>query len=270
MKISLLQDAVRGLAHFLLSGLQQELEPIRLARAGCALLMGGCSGKGAFPGGSLASYLAAVQRGDGGWGDVEETIWSLGYLAAVGDTYSVEISRGEQWLETMRMPCRAWGKSQRDQPRIPITALASVLAPDVVGHSALEWIASQWEADLDSPTPLTYKGAFFLLSQRHDRAPDAHDLIARTIAHLCQEQEDDGGFGPWKDHPVGSDPWSTGVVLWGLSGFPDQSSTDVLERAISWLESKQLPNGLWPYHYMDDGSSMALIGLSKALPFLKE
>jgi len=94
--------------------------------------------------------------------------------------------------------------------------------------------------------------------------------VNQTLTYLESEQSEDGGFGPWKDHPVGSDPWSTGVVLWGLSSLGERSPIHIIERAVTWLESTQLPNGLWPYHYLDDGSVMALIGLSKSLPLLKD
>ncbi|MBA7626637.1 hypothetical protein ES703_34091 [subsurface metagenome] len=270
MKMSLIENAASGLAHFLYSGLQQRLEPVRLARVGYALLANGCSTRGTFPGDSLPSYLIATQRKDGGWADVEETSWCLGYLAAFGDRYGAQLGNGGNWLTSVRLPCGAWGKSERDQPRIPLTALTSVLVPEVVDSSALKWLANQWEADLASPTQLTYKGAFYLLTQAHSKASRDDELVIRTITHLSGEQEDDGGFSPWKGHPVGSDPWSTGVVLWGLSRVSELIPGHAVERALSWLESSQLSNGLWPYHYLDDGAAMALIGISKFLPFLSK
>lgn len=270
-RISLVvENATVGLARFLHSGLQQKLEPVRLARAGYVLFLIGCSRRGTFPEKRMAAYLRSVQRLDGGWGDVEETLWCLGCLGAFDDRCEVQSPKGMEWLRSVRLPCGAWGRNERDQPRIPVTALASALVPDLVDRSGLEWIASQWNSDLGCPTQLTYKGAFFLLSQAHSLAPEATDLVDRTIQYLCREQEHDGGFGPWKGHPVGSDPWTTGVVLWGLSRFSQQASADVTERAVNWLKTKQLPNGLWPYHYLDDATSMALIGLSSVLPLLRE
>jgi hypothetical protein len=56
------------------------------------------------------------------------------------------------------------------------------------------------------------------------------------------------------------------VVLWGLSKVGELIPRHTVERALSWLESRQLPNGLWPYHYLDDGAAMALIGISSVLP----
>jgi len=269
-EVSLIESALIGLAHFLHSGLQQELEPVRLGRAGYALLVGGCSVKSNFPGQLLASYLVVAQRQDGGWSDVEETLWCLGYLNAFGEIYHEEIVKGQQWLALAQLPCGAWGKSERDQPRIPGTALASVLVPEITNASALEWLVNQWRTDLGSPTKLTYKGAYFLLAQTHVHAFIDRDLVNRTIAYLEKEQEEDGGFGPWKEHPMGSDPWSTGVVLWGLSRVGELIPRHVVEQALLWLESRQLPNGLWPYHYLDDGTAMALIGISSVLPFLSE
>jgi hypothetical protein len=265
-EMSLIESASVGLARFLYSSLQQELEPVRLARVGYALLVSGCSIKGDFPGQLLGSYLVATQRHDGGWTDVEETAWCLAYLSAFRDRYKTQIANGVQWLGSVRLPCGAWGKSNRDQPRIPVTVLASSLLPDVVDGRALTWVSEQWEADLGSPTPLTYKGALHLLSTSHCQAQASGKLVERTIAYLEQQQNEDGGFGPWMGHPVGSCPWTTGVVLWGLSKVGSRVSSSTLSRAISWLESKQLPNGLWPYHYLDDATAMVLIGLSGILP----
>ena len=264
----IIERASNGLAYYLHSGLQQTLEPLRLARAGYALLTSGCSIKGTFPGDNLSSYVTKAQHVDGGWADVEEALWCLGYLSAFGKRYDTELDNGQKWVASVRLPCGAWGESERDQPRIPVTALISVLVPEVVDSSALKWLANQWEADLASSTQLTYKGAFFLLAQIHSRASSDKELINRTIAYLSGEQEEDGSFGPWKGHPVGSDPWSTGVVLWGLSGVGELIPKHTIELALSWLKSRQIPNGLWPYHYLDDGTAMALIGISSVLPFL--
>jgi len=271
MNMSLVENAVNGLAYFLYSGLQQKLEPIRLARAGYALLASGCSVKGDFPGNNLASYLVETPQEDGGWADVEEALWCLGYLSAFGERYDTEMTNGRKWLASVRLPCGAWGKSERDQPRIPVTALATALVPEAITTpSALQWLANQWEADLASPTQLTYKGAFFLLAQVHRQASFNKELVNHTISYLNDEQAEAGGFEPWKRHPAGSDPWSTGAVLWGLSRVGEVIPRHTVERALSWLESRQLPNGLWPYHYLDDGAAMALIGISNVLPTLSK
>ena len=265
-----IEIAVTALSDFIFHGTTRSIEPIRLAKAGYVLLSVGCSVRGSFPGGQLSQHLILSQQTDGGWADVEETLWCLGYLAHFGSSYAKEISKGNKWLMSVKLPCGAWGRSNRDQPRIPVTALASIVVPEVVNTNSIEWITNCWEADLNGPTPLTYKGAFFLLSRDHGKLVTNDALIKRTITYLENEQSDDGGFGPWKGHPVGSDPWSTGIVLWGLSTIGKQAPRSTIERAISWLESKQLPNGFWPYHYLDNGTAMALIGISSVLPLFPE
>ena len=170
----------------------------------------------------------------------------------------------------MRKPCGAWGKTERDQPRIPITGLVSAVLPEVIELAALDWLAGEWKHDLESSVQLTYKGAFFLLGQRHPAAQDKDNLVERTIALLCSEQEDGGGFGPWKGHPVGSDPWSTGIALWGLSGFESRVPVQTFKKGLSWLQSRQIDDGMWPYHYLDDGTAMALIGAASALRSIRE
>ena len=266
----MVSQTITSLARFIYDALSGEFEAGRLARAGYTLFASGCSINATFPGCRLASYLISGQQSDGGWADIEETLWCLGYLSAFGDSYQSELSRGMKWLESVQLPCGAWGKSNRDKPRIPVTALTSVLVPEVVDSSALKWLANQWEADLASPTQLTYKGAFFLLARAHNQASFDQELTERTVSYLNGEQEDDGGFGPWKGHPMGSDPWCTGVVLWGLSKVGKLITGHTVERTLSWLGSRQLPNGLWPYHYLDDGTAMALIGISSVLPLLSE
>ncbi len=267
---SLIESSSVGLARFLYSGLQKKLEPVRLARTGYALLAGGCSSRGDFPGANLASYLVETQRQDRGWADVEETLWCLGYLSAFGERYQQEIIRGQEWLASVQLSCGAWGKSKRDQPRIPVTALASVLVPNVLSIDSLAWLETQWEEDIENPAQLTYKGAFYLLSSSHIKAQYDTELIDRTLTYLKNEQEDDGGYGPWKEHPVGSDPWSTGVVLWGLSKMGEKIPNQTVRRALSWLALKQLPNGFWPYHYLDDGTGMARMGIASNSRFLTE
>lgn len=264
------RQGVNALSYFLRQAILQEQETTRIARVGYALLLAGCSTRGTFPSSEVASFILSTQQEDGGWADVEETLWCLGYLAAYNNKYGRQISHGIEWLKSIQLPCGGWGKSERDQPRIPITALAAVLVPEIVSGAGLRWLAQQWESDLESPTQLTYKGAFFLLAHRHNQASYDTNLKNRTIDYLIGEQEEDGGFGPWKGHPVGSDPWSTGIVLWGLSSVGELMPRYTVKRALLWLESSQLSNGLWPYHYLDDGAAMALIGVSGVLPFLSE
>jgi hypothetical protein len=59
------------------------------------------------------------------------------------------------------------------------------------------------------------------------------------------------------------------VVLWGLSQWIQIVNSEILIKALDWLERTQLPSGHWPYHYLDDGTAIALIGTVSALKNLK-
>ncbi len=254
--------AVSALARFVGSAETNGLDPSRLARGGCALLESGCSRGAPLLRTVLARRLRSFQSPDGGWADVEETAWCLGFLAAFESQYAAAVEKGRSWLRSQRVPGGGWGRTERDRPRIPVTGLVSQLVPAVVDADSLCWLAHEWEEDLAGQTPLTYKGGFFLLAQTHPEAPLAHALVDQTIAFLAAEQNDDGGFAPWRRHPLGSDPWSTGVILWGLSAFAPRVPKYLLSAAVAWLERTQLPDGNWPYHYLDEGTSLALIGLA--------
>ena len=144
------------------------------------------------------------------------------------------------------------------------------MLPHLSDQKAVDWIKNEWRNDFNSNTRLTYKGAFFLLGLHTSGVfIDSCPLIKETYSYLTSEQNDDGGFGPWKDHPIGSEPWSTGIVLLGLLTYTELTNREVIEKAVNWLVENQLPNGLWPYHYIEEGSAWAFWGLVEALKYLE-
>ncbi|MBW1795164.1 MAG: terpene cyclase/mutase family protein [Deltaproteobacteria bacterium] len=208
------------------------------------------------------------QHSDGGWTNVPETVLFAGLCRlrpVLQDCYDAALS----WLRSVRMTDGGWGTSGRDISRIPITGLLLHLLPGFSDKKAANWLNNEWRKDFGGSTRLTYKGACFLLGLRafSVTASDC-PLIKETYSFLAAEQNEDGGFGPWKDHPIGSDPWSTGIVLLGLLSYDDLIDKKVIERAVDWLAETQLPNGLWPYHYIDEGSAYAYWGLVEALKYL--
>lgn len=252
------------LARFIDDALNRSLEPVRLARAGWALLSVG-TGPAAPFWRRVTRRLLEARRADDGWADPEETAWAIGLIRFTKERNSDGISSATRWLESVRAAGGGWGRHPRDQARIPITGLISVLVPEVVKKTDLDWMTTEWQRDFESPVRLSYKAGFFLLAMAQRQE---NDLVVRTISHLISDQNDDGGFGPWKGHPIGSDPWSTGVVLWGLSKWIDHIDAMVIEKALAWLRNTQLPSGYWPYHYLDDGTSLALIGAVSAMKAL--
>jgi len=215
----------------------------------------------------FATKVIDAARPDGGWSDVPETIWCLAFLKQAGRLDA--LPPGLRWLSGQRLEGGGWGRSARDGARIPVTALAlRFLAPEIGAPGDWRCVERLWEEDLASEVQLTYKGGFFLLCQEGNPSPRP-ELVERTIDYLRMSQNDDGGFGPWRDHPIGSDPWSTGICLVGLCSYPDLAPRGMIKRAVDWLCRTQLPSGLWPYHFIDEGSAYAYWGLKEAARLLE-
>ncbi|OGR01307.1 MAG: hypothetical protein A2511_15525 [Deltaproteobacteria bacterium RIFOXYD12_FULL_50_9] len=256
--------AVGQLITFLDNAIFRSLESVRLARGATALLLAG-NNESVNLFRQAVDQLIQSQRPDGGWSDPEETAWAIGCIRLVQGQDDPVVQAATNWLNNVRLPTGGWGRHPRDQARIPITALISSLVPEAVKKEDIDWLQDEWARDFRGPVRLSYKAGFYLLAMPQDREDE---LIGQTIAHLTQDQNPDGGFAPWKGHPIGSEAWSTGVVLWGLSRWSDKVDPAILERALSWLHKTQLPSGYWPYHYLDDGASLALIGAVAAMKAL--
>lgn len=262
----ILTRAVAALGSFLFSGVPRNLEVGRVGRALYILSHSGCSTRAPMFYRSV-DYVVGHQQSDGGWSDPEETAWAIGAIRLVRGLGDPVIPSAIQWLDSVRNLGGGWGRHPRDQARIPITALILVLVPEVVKPRDRDWLINEWQRDFDGPVRLSYKAGFFLMAMA---AREEKELVAKTISHLSKDQNEDGGFGPWKDHPIGSDPWSTGIVLLGLLSYPELVKREVIEKAVNWLAEKQLPNGLWPYHYIEEGSAYAYWGLVEALKYLSK
>jgi hypothetical protein len=262
MHTGYLLKSIGVIIDFLGRSIDESIEPIRIGRAGNALILSGSDG---YLIEKALYYLGKWQLVDGGWSDPEETAWAASLISKVkGQEYPIVV-KAIQWLISYRINGSGWGKHSRDQARIPTTALVLTLVPEAGSDEDYMWVAQEWAKDLSGSVQLSYKAGFYLLVAGHVSMQGDLELIGRSIKHLIDDQNDDGGFAPWKNHPIGSDPWSTGVVLWGLSKWIDRVDPAVIERALHWLEVTQLPSGYWPYHYLDEGTSYALIGAVSAM-----
>ena len=264
IRSDILNLATSRILIFLREALTRNLESVRIGRAIQALLHVGIGIDNRIFHDAM-DLLSKRQNVDGGWSDPEETAWVNGCISRMtGQWYSAEQS-AIKWLNSVRQNSGGWGHHSRDQARIPITALISTLVPDAFEEEDLSWLQGEWEKDFNGPVRLSYKAGFYLLAMPLNKRDE---LLVKTISHIARDQNDNGGFGPWRDHPIGSDPWSTGVVLWGLSKWVDLAEPTVFEKALKWLNITQLSSGYWPYHYLDDGTSIALIGAVSAMKAL--
>ena len=260
--------ATVALASFLESSFRHniDIETLRIVRALYILACCGCATRLSIFSRAI-DHVVRRQKADGGWSDPEETAWAIGAIRLMWDIVNPGIPSAIQWLNSVRHPGGGWGRHIRDQARIPVTALISILVPEVVRHEDKEWLAEEWMKDFNSQVRLSYKAGFFLLTKVETQKKK---LITQTIYHLYEDQNEDGGFGPWKDHPIGSEPWSTGIVLLGLLSYPELVKREIIEKAVNWLAENQLSNGLWPYHYIEEGSAYAYWGLVEALKYLSK
>lgn len=216
---------------------------------------------------AILPVVEQAQQSDGGWVDVDDSIWCTVLLTQCGSrAQPLETALG--WLAMHRAMGGGWGRSERDQARIPPTAIVLRFLGDLIGEPN-DWLCldAQWASDLDASVQLSYKGGFYLCCQSPDATSSA--LVRRTVDYIESQPNSDGGFGPWREHPIGSDPWSTGVCLAGLSRFPELVDRHVMSRAVQWLIDTQLESGYWPYHFIDEGTAYAYWGLSEAAKLLE-
>ncbi len=219
---------------------------------------------------NLSEKCIDMQRDDGGWSDVVETIWCTSLLCLF-DEYSDPVENALTWLRSQEHKDGGWGKSVRDPGRIPVTALLLYLLPQLSSDRNFMWLENLWRQEYKLLPSLTYKAALTLMAfSQNNYYPDTQNLIDETVCWLCDQQNDDGGWGPWKGHPVGSDPWCTGIGTVGLSQYPDKIPQVVFVKALKWLRENQLPDGLWPYHYIEEGSCRALYALVNCYKLLNE
>jgi hypothetical protein len=217
----------------------------------------------------LASKCIKLQRKDGGWTDVEETMWCIAFLNQA-ENFCEKVENACKWLRKQECKNGGWGRSSRDFARIPLSALILYFLPWLSSTINLKWLENSWTKDLNSENCLTYKAAFTLMAfTKNNYQPEKEELITKTIHWLAKEQNNDGGWGPWKNHPVGSDPWCTGISFFSLLPYSNEIKDNTLHKGVEWLIENQLPNGLWPYHYIEDGSSWALCALINSNKYLK-
>ena len=211
----------------------------------------------------LAEKCIDMQRRDGGWADVVETMWCTVLLNLFSE-FSDPVEKALKWLRGERHKDGGWGKSIRDPARIPVTGLLLYLLPQLSSDEGLKWLENKLYKERELEPYPTYKAGFTLMAfSQNNYNPENQDLISETVSWLSGQQNDDRGWGPWKGHPVGSDPWCTGIDMVGLLQYPDTIHKKILLNGLEWLKEKQLPNGLWPYHYIEEGSSWALNALVK-------
>ncbi|MCL4418031.1 MAG: terpene cyclase/mutase family protein [Actinobacteria bacterium] len=247
--------------------LQKEIELTRICRLAVILKESGVNPNAIFFD-KITEKCLEMQNNDGGWSDVSETMWCTSLLN-LSNEYAIPVKRAIDWISMQSKDEQGWGNSIRDYTRIPITGLLLYLLPQLSSDMHLKWLENKWKKEWQFKPCLNYKAAFTLMAFcKNNYHSEDNEIISKTVHWLADQQNDDGGWGPWKDHPVGSDPWCTGICLVSLLHYSDELSQKILLKGLEWIKEKQLPNGLWAYHYIEDGSNWALYALAMGYNFL--
>lgn len=252
---SLLQKSILFLSQFLVLSLQKKLDTVRLAQAALFLLRSGGLPTSPFIR-DVAKTIALGQNKDGGYSDVRETVFVISLLEQLGG-YDSQVARGKSWIADERLQ-GGWGNSKRDRMRIPTTGLVHEFLPTLATEESRDWMISEWQRDAKQRSLLSYKTAFVLMSV----SGRDEKLQSELEEALLSEQEENGGFGPWRQHPAGPEAWCTGIALSALACRDTHESYDSGLRALRYLKDTQCPQGFWPYHYLDTGASWALYGMA--------
>ncbi|MCZ7384501.1 MAG: hypothetical protein O8C63_07105 [Candidatus Methanoperedens sp.] len=266
-KLVLIQKGSRALLNIIDEFLAKGIELERVCRVAVLLCQGGLN-KNNLIFQRLADRCALEQKNDGGWLGVVDTMWCASFLELY-EEYSESAKAALTWLLEQRHTDGGWGQTERDIGRITVTGQLLYFLPQLASKSSLNWLEDKWRQELEINPRLTYKGAFTLMAfKRNNYIPTDSQLISQTIQWLESEQNDDFGWGPWKEQPTGSNPFCTGAAIVGLSQYHNEINPEVLISGAKWLSDNQLKNGLWAYHYIEDGSSWAFLAYTKAIASL--
>jgi squalene cyclase len=241
---------------------RKNLDLKRITKTASLLICSGLS-TNSIPDGITRRCLTE-QREDGGWVSILDTMWNTYFLQLLGpQQYELNIGKAKSFLLLQINDHGLWGRSQRDISRIPVTGILFYIFPELANNHRLLLLEELWLSEKNS---LTYKAAYTLMAfKAAGYTPKEKNLIADTVEWLMENQRPDGSFAPWKAHPAASDVFCTSVAVLGLLQYKESVLPEIFEKSYNWLLSNRLPNGIWPYHEIEDGSSWALYTLTQLL-----
>ena len=157
--------------------------------------------------------------------DVDDSAVVVMALHRAGkERFRETIERGAEWIIGMQSRSGGWGAFDADNE---FHFLQNIPFAD---HGAL----------LDPPTADVSARCLSMLAQLgYDRS---HPAVARVLAFLKREQEDNGSwFGRWGNNYV----YGTWSVLSALHALGEDVQAPYIRKAAEWLKSCQRPDGGW-------------------------
>ena len=242
---------------------RKNIEISRITKTCALLLMSGLSKYDVDP--EILEACLHSQQSDGGFIGNTDTLWNIKLLEYYPEFRS-EREAAIQWLTMHNGNDPGFGRSKRDIHRIPVTGLTLYLLPGIADKPTLDWLEAAWMSEKNS---LTYKAAYTLLAfQQCSQTPTHPTLLHDAENWLLSQQQKSGGFAPWFDHPVGENVYCTAIAALGLMSGERKDNCKAIEKAYHYLCATQLPNGIWPYHEIEDGASWGLFALSQCERYL--
>ncbi|MDR3110662.1 MAG: terpene cyclase/mutase family protein, partial [Planctomycetaceae bacterium] len=239
------------------------IENARITKTAALLLMSGVSPSCIDK--KIVQSVADSQLDDGGWLGIGETFWSIAFLRFYSELKH-KIPPALEWLRQQTDRNGGFGRTKRDMRRIPVTGQLLFLLPELAEQNHLQWLEHTWLGERNS---LTYKAAYTLMAFAINQyKPQDKELIQSTTEWLASQQQSDGGFAPWKDHPVKPDIFCTAIAALGLLAYGKQSYKKQILAAYHFMANTQLPNGIWAFHEIEDGASWGLYAMTKIEEYL--
>ena len=238
------------------------IELSRITRTCALLMMSGLDKASLNP--KILDRLLESQHRDGGFTGNTDTLWNIKLMEYFPELHE-QRTAAIRWLMSCNGDSPGLGRTKRDMHRIPVTGLAMYLLPEIASAEILDWLADTWHSEKNS---LTYKAAYTLMAfHRCGYSPSSKTLIPDTVEWLISQQQESGGFAPWKNHPVGANVYFTAVAALGLMTAGKTSAVPV-RRACEYLCRTQLSSGIWPYHEIEEGAAWGMFALSEGEEFL--
>lgn len=244
--------------------ISKHIEISRITKTAALLLMSGLSVRDVDP--KIIRACLDSQKADGGFIGNSDTIWNIKLLEYYPECHEHR-RRALDWLRQGNGSDPGYGRSKRDMHRIPVTGLALYLIPELADCDICAWLEDTWLTEKNS---LTYKAAYTLLAfRRNNYSPRNDTLIDDTVAWLVSQQQDSGGFAPWRDHPVGENVYCTAVATLALIEQQQSSLNQSIIKAYEYLCLTQLNSGIWAYHEIEDGAGWGLLALTDCERYLR-
>jgi hypothetical protein len=262
--MNILLPTIMSLRNMIAEMNRKNLDLKRITKTASLLLLSGLSNN-SIPASIIERCLKKQQK-DGGWVSTTDTLWNAYFLKLLDPLqYKKNIGKALNFITLQENKEGLWGRCRRDISRIPVTGIIVYLFPQLAGEQKLLKLEQLWQEEKNS---LTYKAGYTLMAfKAADYQPQDRFLTAGTARWLMENQREDGGFAPWKNHPVHSDVFCTSIATLGLLQYKETVPEAVFRQAYHWLIKNRLATGIWPYHEMEDGASWGLYTLSMLMKY---